>query len=275
MAVEERYAADVEEILSHRQDNGGDCWTTPDHRLLKGSPFNMLECMTYLMELGMEPADPVLQVCFDLLFSTWKKDGRFKLYPKGGIFPCQTAFAARVLCTGGYATDARVQATLRHLLDTRYTDGGWRCNKFYFGRGPETEHANPHPTLMALDAFRLAGLADKETSLDTAVEFLLGHWETKAPLGPCHYGIGSRFMQVEYPFRDYNLFFYVYVLSFYAKARGDERFKQALAALRAKTVDGQIVVERVSPKMAKLAFCKKGEPSALATKRYDEILSNL
>jgi hypothetical protein len=82
-------------------------------------------------------------------------------------------------------------------------------------------------------------------------------------------------MQVEYPFRNYNIFYYVYVLSFYQSARNDERFLEALKALELKTVDGQIVVERVVPKMAKLSFCKKGSPSILATKRYDEILKNI
>ena len=35
-------------------------------------------------------------------------------------------------------------------------------------------------------------------------------------------------MQVEYPMRGYGLFYYVYVLSFYARARSDERFQAAL-----------------------------------------------
>lgn len=35
------------------------------------------------------------------------------------------------------------------------------------------------------------------------------------------------------------------------------------------------VVERVVPKLAKLNFYKKGEPSELATRRYNEILDNL
>jgi hypothetical protein len=82
-------------------------------------------------------------------------------------------------------------------------------------------------------------------------------------------------MQVEYPFRNYNLFVYVYVLSFYKQARADKRFLEALEALKSKTVDGQIVVERVVPKLAGLSFCKKGKTSALATKRYNEIARNL
>ena len=36
--------------------------------------------------------------------------------------------------------------------------------------------------------------------------------------------------------RGYGLFYYVYVLSFYARARSDERFQAALEALSAKTV---------------------------------------
>ena len=94
-------------------------------------------------------------------------------------------------------------------------------------------------------------------------------------MGPCHYGIGTLFMQVEFPFRNYNLFVYVYVLSFYDKAKKDARFLEALDVLKSKTVDGQIVVERVVPKLENLTFCKKGYPSTLATSRYNEILDNL
>ena len=82
-------------------------------------------------------------------------------------------------------------------------------------------------------------------------------------------------MQVEYPFRNYNLFQYVYVLSFYDKAKKDYRFLEALDILKSKTQDGQSVVERVVPKLGKLSFCKKGKPSISATKRYNEILHNL
>ena len=48
MAVEKRYASDVELILSHRYDNGADLWTTPDKRLIKGAPFSTLESVMYL-----------------------------------------------------------------------------------------------------------------------------------------------------------------------------------------------------------------------------------
>lgn len=275
MAVEKQYESDVETILSHRYDNGGDLWTTPDNRLLKGAPFSTLESVLFLLELGVEPTDPLLKEAGELLFSTWLEDGRFKMYPKGSIYPCQTIHAANVLCHMGYASDARLQKTFQYLLDIQYTDGGWRCNKFSFGRGSETEYSNPFPTLTALNVFRFSDYLNKEPALDKAVDFLLEHWTIRKPIGPCHYGIGTLFMQVEYPFRNYNLFVYVYVLSFYSRAKEDKRFLEALEVLESKMVDGQIVVERIVPKLAGLSFCKKGETSALATIRYHEILQNL
>lgn len=275
MASEKNYSSDVEAILSHRYDNGTDYWTTPDKRLIKGSPFSMMDSILYLLELGMDPNEPLLKECANIIFSVWREDGSFKLYPQGSIYPCQTATAASVLCHMGYACDIRLQKTFQHLLNTQYSDGGWRCNKFSFGRGPETEYSNPFPTLTVLNAFRFSNYLNKEPALDRAVDFLLEHWTIRKPIGPCHYGMGTLFMQVEYPFRNYNLFVYVYVLSFYNRAKEDKRFLEALKALESKMVDGQIVVERVVLKLSKFSFCKKGEPSALATIRYHEILKNI
>ncbi len=275
MVIEKKYISDVEAILSHRYDNGSDYWTTPDKRLIKGSPFSMMDSILYLLELGMENTEPLLKECANIIFSVWMEDGSFKVYPQGSIYPCHTANAANVLCNMGYTYDARLQKTFQHLLNTQYIDGGWRCNKFSFGRGPETDYSNPLPTLTVLNTFRFSDYLNKEPALDKAVDFLLEHWTIRKPIGPCHYGMGTLFMQVEYPFRNYNLFIYVYVLSFYNRAKEDKRFLEALKALESKMVDGQIVVERVVPKLAKFSFCKKGEPSAMATIRYHEILKNL
>lgn len=276
MAVDQAYRHDVETILSHRHDNGADYWATPDHKLGKGAPFSTMECGRFLLELGMPADDPVLQEVAKLLWAAWKEDtGGFRVYPKGSVYPCHTAPAAALLCQMGYAKDERMKKTLSHLLATQYRDGGWRCNKFPFGKGPETEYSNPLPTLNVLDAFRYTEHLNREKALDRAVDFLLEHWTLKMPIGPCHYGIGSLFMQVEYPFRGYNLFPYVDILSYYDRAKADPRFQEAFQALQSKLTDGQIVVERVVPKLAGLEFCKKGRGSELATRRYHEILARL
>ena len=51
MSLENNYISDIEEILSHRYDNGGDYWATLDKRLLKGAPFTTIESPLYLLEL--------------------------------------------------------------------------------------------------------------------------------------------------------------------------------------------------------------------------------
>jgi hypothetical protein len=275
MAVDKRYMSDIEAILARRFDNGWDYWATPDKRFMKGSPFTTLESALLLLELGMEPSEPPLNTVADLIFGAWREDGRFRISPQGAIYPCHTINALNVLCRLGYGEDERLRRTFRHLLEIQHRDGGWRCNKFSFGRGPETEFSNPGPTLTALNAFRFTDYLNREPALDRAVEFLLAHWTTRLPLGPCHYGIGTLFMQPEYPFGNYNLFVYVYVLSFYAAAKQDPRFLEALGVLESKLSDGRIVVERVNRKLEGLSFCKKGEPSELGTRRYREILSNL
>ena len=275
MAIDNKYQNDVEAILSHRYDGGADYWTTPDNRLLKGGVFSAYNSALMLLELGMDPNDPILKAVSELFFNTWQKDGRFKVYPKSGILPCHTAYVINLLCRMGYQSDERIQKTFQYFLDTPYMDGGWRCNKFSYGRGPETEYSNPLPTLNVLNAFRFSDYLNNEPALDKAVEFLLEHWIIKKPIGPCQYGIGKLFMQVEYPFGNYNLFQYVYVLSFYNKAKKDKRFLEALKILQDKLVDDKIVVERNAPKLSKLIFCKKGQPSELATKRYHEILTNI
>ena len=268
-------SADIATILDRRWDQGGDWWTTPDRRLIKGAPFSTLECVNYLLDLGVSPESEILTPPTDLIFESWQDDGRFRLYPNGAMLPCHTAYAARTLCKAGYVDDPRVATTLRQLLDSRWTDDGWRCNKFSYGRGPETNSSNPHPTLQALEAFRFSDHLNTNPALDRSVEFLLQHWESRTPLGPCHYGIGSRFMQVEYPFRTYGLFYWVHTLSFYDAAKRDPRFLEAWGALQSKAPDGHIIVERAAPRLTGLHLSAKGQANPIADARMQEIRANL
>jgi hypothetical protein len=208
------------------------------------------------------------------VFEARRDDGRFRV-TTGTIYPCHTSYAARALCRFGYARDRRLRKTFACLLENQHDDGGWRCNTVRLGRSPETDSSNPGVTLHALDAFRFLKPADRDAALDRAVDSLLAHWEIRRPFGPCGFGIGSRFLKTEYPFLRYNLFYFVYVLSFYDRALGDSRYRAALEVFEAKlNPRGRVAVEHTNPKLAKLLFCRKGEPSELATRRYREIVKN-
>lgn len=169
------FVKDIEQILSHRYDNGADLWATNDKKLLKGAPFTTLECINYLLELGVPLEHDVFQQSADLIFSTWRMDGRFKTSPTGGIYPCHTALALKTLCSMGYVADQRISKTFQYFLDIQADDGGWKCHKYSFGRGPETEFSTPYTTLTVLDAFRYTNKYNQNVSLEKAVDFLLQH----------------------------------------------------------------------------------------------------
>jgi hypothetical protein len=275
MDPKEKYKDDIALILSRIGHNGGGLWTTNDKKICKGSPFSTRDVALMLSELGFTKNDLIIQDIANLIFSIWKPDGRFKISPSGAIYPCHTIGVVRVLCYLGYSEDNRIKKAFEHLLETQQPDGGWICNKFSFGKGPETNYSNPGPTLEALDAFRFTDLINNDKRLDQAVDFLLRHWEIKKPIGPCHYGIGSLFMKTEFPFFRYNLFYYCYTLSFFKKAQNDERFNEALFLLKNKLVNGEMIIENPNRHLAEMDFCRKGQQSKLATIKFDDLVRNL
>lgn len=80
----------------------------------------------------------------------------------------------------------------------------------------------------------------------------------------------------EYPFLRNNLFYYVYVLSFYDRAKDDPRYLEALRFLESKLdARGRVNVERPNHRLADLSFRAVGRPAELATARYREVVKNL
>lgn len=274
--VSRRYLPDIDAVLARRHDNGADYWATPDGRLGVGEPFSTLTALMVLHELKVPRTHEAVRGAVQLIRGARREDGRCRLAPGGAIYPCATAAAARVLCRFGEARRRDLRWTLDHLLETQHDDGGWRCNKLTYGRGPETRFSNPGVTLWVLDVFRFTDRVNTTPALDRAVESLLEHWVVRRPMGPCHFGIGTLFMQVEFPLLRYNLFNYVYVLSFYDRARDDARYREALRLLESKLDGkGRVVVERPNRKLSGLTCCAAGRPSDLATARYREIMRNL
>jgi hypothetical protein len=271
MKLKDKHKNDIEFIMSKRYVNGGDLWAGEDSNIGKGTPFSTRDVSLILVELGFSKKDRIIMDLAELIFEHQQPDGRFRISRSGAIYPCHTIGCVRVLCYLGYAKDKRLKITFEHLLLIQEEDGGWMCNKFSFGKGPETKHSNPGPTLEALDALRFIDTSDKKQQINKAVEFLLWHWKEKKPVGPCLFGIGTLFNKTEFPFFRYNLFYYTYVLSFYKKARSDKRFKEAFKVLENKLQGGKMIVENPNRQLMKMDFCRKGQTSDLATKRFNEI----
>lgn len=276
--TDEARSADIEALLARREDNGADYWATPDGRIYVGNPYSTLSCLGILHELQVGPEHEAVVGALNLVLAAGRRDGRIRLGPKTPMYPCYTAEAARMLCRFGLERDPVVERAVDYFMGSGEITGGWRCSFSRFGKGPETKKANPGATLYVLDVLRWwPELSDgKEPVVARAVESLLEHWDVREPTGPCHWGIGSTFLRVEYPFFRYNLFFWVYVLSHFPSARNDPRFQAALRALDDKVdEEGRIVVEAPHRNLKGLTFCARGEPSAQATGRYREILQRV
>lgn len=275
--TDQRRTADIESILSRRRANGADYWAGPEGKIYIGNPFSTLGSLNMLHELGVGADHDAVEGGLRLILEACRDDGKIRLGPRAPLYPCYTAEAARILCRYGLTDHEALLRTVDYLIDDVHASGGWRCSFTRFGKGPETECANPGATLYALDVLRFFDdYRSGNPVADEAVAFLLDHWDVRKPIGPCHWGIGSLFLQVEFPFLRYNLFYYVYVLSFFERARGDERFAGALAELESKLDEnGKVVVERPHRNLAKLDFCARGRPSAAATERFAEIRANL
>ncbi len=267
----------IDEILNRQNDNGGQFWSREDGDIHAPFGFSTIDTLSVIGEIGYSINDrQQIADAVDFVFAYQAPEGCFKYARKSSKLPCMTARIIAALGRLGLKGDPRAGKGYDWLIDTQWNDGGWRCATVKLGKSPLTDASNPGTTLYVLDAFRFRDNGpDVVDKLNKGVNFLLQHWEIRQPTGPCNFGIGSRFMKIEYPFLRYNLFYYVHVLSFYEKARNDLRFQEAFRLLKDKTKNDKLIPENPHKAWQKFDFAKKGQISEIGTKRWNEIKNNI
>jgi hypothetical protein len=267
----------INRILERQDVNGGKFWSRTDGNIHTPSGSSTIDTLFVLGELGIRVNDyPQIADAVEFLFAYQNTEGSFRYSMASSRLPCLTARIIAALNRLGMPDNHRMERSYQWLLDTQWNDGGWRCGTVKLGKSPLTDASNPGTTLYVLDAFRYRENSKPDAEkLDRGVDFLLQHWEIRVPIGPCNFGIGSRFLQIEYPFLRYNIFYFVYVLSFYETARNDIRFHQAYRHLTSRIQNDQVIPECPHKAWQEFDFAKKGQVSGLATKRWTELKSNL
>jgi hypothetical protein len=267
----------IQAIFDRQNGNGGQFWSREDGNIHAPNGSSTIDTLFVFGELGLSVKDnPVISNAVNFVFAYQSPEGSFKYSLTSPKFPCITARIVAAFGRLGLATDKRMEKSYRWLLNTQWNDGGWRCATVKLGKSPLTDMSNPGTTLYVLDAFRFRNNKSQEINkLNSGIDFLLQHWEVRLPIGPCEFGIGSRFLQIEYPFLRYNIFYYVYVLSFYNKALKDKRFQDAYIFLADKVKNGKLVPEKPHPAWQKFDFARKGQVSNIATTRWNEIEMNM
>ncbi len=267
--------ADIAPILARAGANGGPYWSRADGDIHAPIGAATIKTLHVLGDLGATPGDaPEIAGAVAYLAPYQNQDGSFRYSAKASHLPCMTADILGALGRLGLAETDMARAGFTWLAAQQQPDGGWRCATVRPCKSPETDASNPGTTLYALDAFRFAGKeVGAEVDADAAVAFLLDHWDSRAPLGPCAVGLGSRFLKTEYPFLRYNLFFYVHTLAHYPSARTDPRFQAAPETLRAKRVDGHLAVETAHRAWKSFPFGAKGAQHPALDARWAEIVA--
>jgi hypothetical protein len=268
---------DIEAIFDRQNDNGGLFWSRADGNIYAPNGSSTLDTLLVLGEMGLTINDnQIIADAIDFVLAYQTPDGSFKYSPVSSKLPCITARIIAALCGVGMAGDIRIENGFRWLKSIQWNDGGWRCATVKLGKSPLTDASNPGTTLYVLDAFRFRKNSSNDIKqLNKGVDFLLQHWDVRQPIGPCQFGIGSTFLQIEYPFFRYNIFYYVYVLSFYNAAKKDKRFLEAYTFLGNKIKNGKVVPENPHRAWRKFDFAKKGQVSDIATSRWMEVKMNL
>ncbi|MCB0918034.1 MAG: prenyltransferase [Actinobacteria bacterium] len=260
-------AEDLAALLASADRNGGPWWSRTDGNIHAPAGFSTLLVLRTLPDLGATLANtPALNEAVDLVLSFQNDDGSFRYSAHASRLPCITGEALAGLGRLG-VNDPGIDAGYKWLAESVAADGGWRCPTMKPGTSPATDLSNPGATLFALDALRFRPDTPDEVTAP-AVAALLHHWDTRAPQGPCHFGIGKRFLKVEYPFKRYNIFYWVYVLSHYEQAVADPRFQAAFDALRSTTVGDRFTIEAPNRAWAAFGFARGGAPSDVASELW-------
>lgn len=256
--------------------NGDRLWARHD-----GSIYNPIGASTidflnvigdlHVSSVNNETVENAVQLVIDYYD---RKTMQFRYSPKGSKLPCITAKIISIL-KKLQVVFPFYEECYQMFFETQRPDGGWRCATVKIGKSPETDASNPGTTLYVLDALRHRGNnADELVAINKAVDFLLDHWITKKPLGPCEFGIGSTFMKTEYPFYRYNVFYYAYVLSFYERARQDERFVGVLNVLGSKETRTGVLIENPHKYWSRILFDQTKE-CPLSNGKYQELSKNV
>lgn len=259
----------LEQILASCAVNGGALWARGDGNIHTPAGYSSIDVGNFLGDVGLTVSDEPKLADMALMYMRYQnKNGSFKYAKSNSQLPC---ISARILAALGKIKAAdivdvvAIEKAYLWLIEQQCEDGGWRCKTVKLGMSAATDASNPGTTLYVLDAFRFRENSEQVTEkLYKAIEFLLSHWQTRLPLGPCNFGIGTRFLTTEFPFLRYNLFYYVYVLSQYKHCHNDKRFMAAKAQLTEYiTVDG-VMINHPHKAWQNYSFAQKAKSSRLA-----------
>jgi hypothetical protein len=216
----------------------------------------------FLADIGLSIRDLKLENEAEEIFRFQSPDGSFTIPPNvQDNYFCMSAILLSSLARMGYHDDPRLTKYIRLVMNSRCYDGGWHCYDDGYGRleieSCPMDNMNILMLLGQYEPYRQDGV------LKSALDLLLEHWEGRANLHG--FGVGRRFMSLQYPAVKYGILRVLDVLSLFPYAVNSRAFQSMLDFVHSKAVGGRYFAEAMDMVYTDFDFAQKAEPSRWLT----------
>jgi hypothetical protein len=212
----------------------------------------------FLADIGLSIKDLGLEKEAEEIFRFQSPDGSFVIPPnvRDNYF-CMSAILLSSLARMGYRDDPRIVKYTRLLMSSRTNYNGWNCYD-----SPEID-ACPMDNLNALMLLGQYTQYRHSPELGGAINMLLEHWRLRDDRHG--FGVGRRFMSLQYPAVKYGILRVLDVLSLFPSAVSRPDFQMMLDYVHNKAVDGRYFADSFDSTYVGLDFARDKDPSRWIT----------
>jgi hypothetical protein len=216
----------------------------------------------FLADIGLSIENIGLEKEAEEIFGFQSPDGSFTIPPnvRDNYF-CMSAILISSLAKMGYRDDPRIFKFIHLIINSRCCDGGWHC----YGDEPTAPDIEACP-MANLNILMVLGQYEsyrRSPALKGAIDLLLEHWRVRAHWHG--FGVGRRFMSLQYPAVKYGILRVLDVLSLFPYAVASPDFQNMLDYVHNKAADGRYYAESFDSTYVGLDFAQSEQPSRWIT----------
>lgn len=258
----------IEQIINRLKDDSIGIPALRNHKIAFDETGKAFWDLFFLADIGLTAKNLGLGGEIEHFFRTQLSDGTFKItaVDKPNYF-CVSAIVLSSVARIGYADDPRLRKYIQFILDTQRPDGGWHCGEDH-SIGKKIEPAESCP-MDNMNILMLLGQYEEyrnDFRFDGACNLLFAHWRRRAEKWrPSDFGIGKRFMQLEYPAVKYGILRVLDGLSMFPYAANNGIFNDMLGFVKQKSREGKYFAESVHESYIEFDFGQTTEPSRWIT----------
>ncbi|MFC1942000.1 hypothetical protein ACFLWU_02145 [Chloroflexota bacterium] len=214
----------------------------------------------FLADIGLTINDVGLDREVEGVFSLQASDGSFTIPPNvRDNYYCMSAILLSSIARMGYRDDPRMQKYIQDVLNSQSSGGGWDC----YNEGMGYMEACPMDNLNILMLLGQYESYRNSPRFNGAIDLLLEHWERRESL--FGFGVGKRFMSLQYPAVKYGILRVLDVLSLFPYAVSRRGFQGMLDFVRQKASGGKYFAESTDGAYSEFDFGQQKEPSRWLT----------